>query len=633
MRKLLILTVLLFIALPLRAEWRRAGLYGADVRALVVDPSSPDTIYLGTSKGEVYRTTDGGKRWANPRGGVPFPGYTVDNLVIDASGRLWAAAWGIWGGGVIAVSTDGGVTWSRRDGGLEAFSVRALAVDPQNGETLVAGGLDGVWHTRNSGRSWRRISKQENVESVAIDPRSPETIYIGTWRQGWRTDDGGKTWKHIAEGMVLDTDIFAIHVDAANPDSLWLATCGWVYTTENRGDKWVRFKEGFNNRRIHDITLDPKNSNVVLAGSVAGLYRSPDKGKTWSVITSEDLVINAIGVHPERPRRIVLGTEGDGVYISNDGGKSFQRSSEGLHNVKVAAIVADPSRSDLVYAAVMFGGTASGVYRSEDAGRTWGRLSTTRMPEILTLVVTGGKQRRFLAGTENGFYTSGDGVEWRRVEPSMRTLRVEKIVRYGEQRLFAATSDGVYTTRDAGDSWSLLSSAPEKTVDMAVARYGGKPALFALKNSELLMFDGREWSVIKGAPGRGMTLATARDAEDLLVIAGPSGVRAGKIREGAWVDEASPVEAGGAVYFSGVEDGLYLAARNRSGIYVREGKNGWKSLGVPLGAGEISSIIADPFLAERLYIATHGYGIYVWDQRTSRLVSREASQGPPAATK
>jgi len=208
MRKLLIFLAIFLLAGSLEAQWRRAGLYGADVRALIADPSQPDTFYLGTSTGDVYVSRDGAKSWVNPRHGTPFPNYVVDNLVLDRDGRLWAACWGLWGGGVIAVSGDGGKNWERRDAGLEDFSVRAIAIDPNDSKFVVAGGLTGVHRSIDGGRTWEKISDQINVESLAIDPRSRDRIFVGTWRQGWRTDDGGKNWKHIADGMVLDTDMF-----------------------------------------------------------------------------------------------------------------------------------------------------------------------------------------------------------------------------------------------------------------------------------------------------------------------------------------------------------------------------------------------------------------------------------------
>src|SRR5436305_1009142 len=51
----------------------------------------PNLTHADTSGGEVYGSNDGAKTWRNPRGSVPFPGYIVDNLVIDREGRLWAA--------------------------------------------------------------------------------------------------------------------------------------------------------------------------------------------------------------------------------------------------------------------------------------------------------------------------------------------------------------------------------------------------------------------------------------------------------------------------------------------------------------------------------------------------------------
>src|SRR3954452_25248063 len=145
MRKLLFFLTIAILALPALGGWRRANLYGADVRALIIDPAHPDTLYLGTSGGEVYVSDDAAKTWRNPRGSVPFPGYVVDNLVIDREGRLWAACWGLWGGGVVAVSTDSGVTWSVRNEELHDVSVRAIAIDPHDAGFVVIGGLTGVY--------------------------------------------------------------------------------------------------------------------------------------------------------------------------------------------------------------------------------------------------------------------------------------------------------------------------------------------------------------------------------------------------------------------------------------------------------------------------------------------------------
>ena len=638
MRKLwLILIAVLSFALPLQAGWTRAGLYGADVRALVVDPKNPDVLYLGTSQGEVYASTDAGTSWTNPRLSTPFPGYVVDNLVIDGKGRLWAAAWGLWGGGVIAMSGDGGVSWSRRDAGLEKFSVRAIAVDPRDESRLVVGGLDGVHISEDSGNTWRKISDQINVESLAIDPRNADTIFVGTWRQAWRTDDGGKTWKHIEKGMVLDTDVFAIQINPKNPDSVWVSTCGWVYNSKDRGDTWVRYRDGFNNRRIHDVKVDPHDDKIVYAASVAGLYRTEDEGKAWKLVSDENLVINAIVLHPERPERIILGTEGDGIYVSDDRGATFRRSNRGLYNVKVAGVASDPVKKNRLYAAVYFGGAASGIYESHDGGEQWRKLSETKLPEMLSFIVRD-VSPKFVAGTERGIYWSEDGREWTPSEPATLPIRVDKIVPYNETRLFGATSEGVLTSKDGGKKWYRLADLNEKTIDIAIGRIGGKRALYAMTSSGLAVFDGTQWRRIEGAPTRGKQIAVRTEGESELVVIGSlQGIRAGKIdAEGRWEEETTPAGPFVDVHAAhGKDKGmLFIAARDRRDLLVSSTiKPQWKTLNAPLDPLSIVDVAADSHDNDTLYFGTSGQGVFIYRDVLPPRSSSPNTHTAPAGSK
>jgi Uncharacterized protein related to plant photosystem II stability/assembly factor len=628
MRKLLILLTILFLALPLCAQWRRANLYGADVRALIIDPVNPDTLYLGTSGGEVYVSTDGAKSWQNPRGGIPFPGYVVDNLVIDRSGRLWAACWGAWGGGVIAVSEDGGRNWTRRDAGLEDFSVRAIAVDPHDADFILAGGLTGVYRSTDGGASWEQISNQVNVESLAIDPRTRDRIYAGTWRQGTRTDDGGKTWKLINNGMVLDTDMFSITIDRYNPDKVWVSTCGWVYNTKNRGENWARFRDGFNNRRIHDIELDPCDKDSIYAGSVAGLYHSHDGGRTWYVISDESLVVNTIALHPQRPDRVILGVEGDGVYLSNDNAKTFTRMCDGLRNLTITSIAADSSQPKSVYAAVAFGGASSGVYRSADAGASWTKMGTNDLPPVLSLVVTEDSVVKFLAGTEKGFFWSSDGEQWTQAPPASTPVRVDKVLPFNKDRYFAATSEGVFTSRDSGKSWYLLAGAGNRAVDMAIGNLGEKRALFALTSVGVLAFDGAEWMPIEGAPPKGRTLAVRGKGDDQIIfVAGSQGVKAGRVgADRKWTEVEAPDAQFAAVFGSSrsSDNFVFLTSRQQHEMLVAEPKaQDWRSFPLPSRTAEVTSVALDPFDKERLYVGTLGEGIFIYEGKSDKYEAKK----------
>ncbi len=624
MRNLLISLAILLIAPPLQAQWRWAGLHGADVRSLIVDSRNPDRLFLGTSSGEVYVSHDGARNWILPRS-APFPGYVIDNLAVDRLGNLWAAAWGLWGGGVIAVSSDEGRTWTRRDAGLEDFSVRAFAVGAKDNRFVVAGGLTGVHRSLDGGETWEKISDQVDVESLAIDPRDRDWIFVGTRRQGWRTRDGGKTWNRIAKGMVLDTDMFAITIDPLQPDNIWVATCGWVYNSRNGGDLWTRYRDGFENRRIQAVAIDPADPSIIWAGSVAGLYRSDDIGLTWSRVTDDRLVVRAIALHARRKQRIVLGVEGDGVFVSNDHGTTFERRSEGLHNLRIASIAVDPLVADRVYAAILFGGSASGIYRSDDAGKTWKRASRTALPEVLTLAVAsdGEAGAKFLAGTERGFFASDDGEEWTQTEPSAAPIRVEKLLRLTRERWFAATSEGVFTTRDGGRAWTRVNESSSRAADIAIGSLGGRSALFALTASGLEVFDGERWLAIEGAPSRGRSLAVRSvGGRETVYIAGSNGVGAGAVEDGRWTPVPVPAPAmPNASVFSSVRGALFLASRGRGEILVNDpAGDAWSEVAIPIRNGEITSIAEDPFKPDRIYVGTGGEGLVIFEGTLRRRV-------------
>ncbi len=607
---LLLLIAMAFAHSAYAAKWTRAGLYGADVRAMALDSANPDRVYLGTSQGGVYVSDDGGRSWANPRGANPFPGFVIDELVVDRSARLWAAGWGLWGGGVIAVSDDGGRTWKRRDEGIGDLSVRAFTVSEADPDVLLAGGLTGVYRSRDLGESWERIADLPNVNSIAMDPGNVERVVVGTWRQAYRTENGGRDWTLIADGMVADTDVFAITMNRLDPDNIWLATCGWVYHSTNGGDGWTRYRDGFDNRRIHDVQIDPSDSRRVLAGSVAGLYRTEDHGISWSRISDDSLVINSILVTPDRPDRIILGTEGDGVYVSEDGGNTWERTNRGLHNVRVAVVAPDPVEPTDLYAAVIFGNAASGVYRSTDGGGSWSRLSRGVMPEVLALIVQDEGPSRFVAGTEKGFFASADGVDWHETTPL--PLHVGKIVRYGKHRLFAETSDGVYTSRDGGAGWYRLRGGSRAPIDLEIGTFGGAPALYVLVDGGIEIFDGRDWSKTRNVPGdaRGIELHSI-DGVEAVIISTAESVMIGTIEGGIWRPSDPASELSVKLGMASEVDRAIIAARKSSASPFSAD---WDYVRLPVPQRLIASIASDPSNPRRLFVATHGDGIFILEE-------------------
>ncbi len=295
--------------------WHRAALWGGDVRTVVFDPADPERAFAGTSGGQVYVSHDAGATWSDAGLTVPFRGWVVSDLVFDPErpGRLWAALWGLWGGGMVAATDDGGRSWDVRSAGLEGTQVYTLAAVPGRPDRLYAGTLSGVYRSDDAGTTWRHVSallpEVYKVTSLLVGP-DPETVIAGTWQRAYRSDDGGADWRPVFDGMVPDSEVFTLRPVPGSPGEIWASTCGWVYHTTDGGAHWRRHREGFENRRTPSFAVLP--GGRLLAGTVAGLHLSEDGGATWRRVGPEGLGIQDIALQPGHPGRVLLATEGAG---------------------------------------------------------------------------------------------------------------------------------------------------------------------------------------------------------------------------------------------------------------------------------------------------------------------------------
>ena len=180
---------------------------------------------------------------------------------------------------------------------------------------------------------------------------------------------------------------------------------------------------GFGPQSILSLAPDPANVNRIYAGTQGwGLALSTDGGRTWSATDPELnlLSVTAVAVHPSG-RVVYAGTRSRGLFLSSDGGASFEPAGRGLPDPEVRSIALDPLEQRRLFVA-----TAAGLAMSPDAGRSWRvfaqlprdvhdivtsplKRSPRREPSILPFDET---RRRFEVGNEPTVFAVADGAVW-----------------------------------------------------------------------------------------------------------------------------------------------------------------------------------------------------------------------------
>lgn len=405
-------------------DWRTTGPPGGDVRALVVDPSNPDRFYFGTLDGQIYTSSDGGKHWQLLHN-LGKPRLFVDHIIVDPRNPkvLYVGAHRHDVPGGFFKSTDGGQTW-RESAQLKNEAIHSLAQSESDPNTLIAGTFNTIFRSDDAGETWKqlptaKVPNLHHVESLAIDPRTSDTIYAGTFWLPYKSVDGGQNWKVIREGMIDDSDVFAIDIDPRDPNHVFASACSGIYESKNGGELWKKV-QGIpsQSRRTRAILQHPSTAGLILAGTTEGFWRS-DKGgdpDSWMVTTSRQLEINSIAVHPSRPDTIFIGTNNYGVMVSADAGKSFVPTNGGFSGRFANAILADRETPNRIYASTINTATGGGFFFvSNDNGESW-RPSMRSMPSrLITYAIIQDTRDANLIylGTNLGIYRSTDrGTSW-----------------------------------------------------------------------------------------------------------------------------------------------------------------------------------------------------------------------------
>lgn len=219
--------------------------------------------------------------------------------------------------------------------------------------------------------------------------------------------------------------------------------------------------------------------------------------------------INQLVLHPTKPGVFYAGTEGAGVLVSEDSGKTWVPRNEGLTEAAegtvsgyhIRCLVINPANPEIMYA----GMAAFGVFKSDDGGVSW-----TAMNEMLgdtftkVLGIHPAKPDVLYLGTDGGgmYRRSTGAAEWEEIISGMRNTYIKAMVMdaIDPNVIYVGTDGGVSKTTDGGDNWVNLQSGPRYVLSLAIDPENGKVVYAGTDGSGLFKTEdgGDNWVSLGG---------------------------------------------------------------------------------------------------------------------------------------
>jgi hypothetical protein len=506
------------------AHWQRTEGLIADPRKILIDSHSPQsdrTVYVvGNNSVSIRRAGKwaqgaapaGVERFLDVSAGFSSHGELIVYAMVEANAPD--------SGSGIVTSTNGGATWrvlhvaDATAGTPEFTGVAACLRHPEvayvSYEELQMGNsaFHGVARTSDAGATWSLVWKEaetpaanvhdawiserfgtdwgEPGTSLGVAPNNPDICYRTDLGRTMRTMDGGHTWEAVyshrqrdhtytTTGLDVTTD-YGVFFDPFDPRRIFIAyTDIGLFRSENAGQSWTSATIGVPrrwNNTTYWITFDPAV-----------------KGRAWGAMSYvHDLP------RPKMWRHTSPEKYSGGVCISDDGGKTWRPSNQGMPPTAATHILLDPTSppdARVLYVT----GFGRGVFKSVDGGKTWAlKIQGLPVPEpfawrlarckdgVLYLVVARRSEDGSYGNRQDGaLYRSRDGAEhWEKVPlpegvngPNGISIDPDDVDRlylaaWGRRLPTAAVDGGIYVSTDGGATWQNKLSRDQHVYDVTI---------------------------------------------------------------------------------------------------------------------------------------------------------------------
>lgn len=343
-------------------KWRNIGPFrGGRSNAVSGVPGNDQLYYTGYTGGGLWKTEDAGISWTNISDGHFNTGSVVDIAVSESNPNIIYVGMGehairgvmtTYGDGIYK-STDGGKTWKNM-GLQKTRHISDVVIHPSNPDIVYVAAQGpahgaseerGIYKSVDGGQTWKKIlfvDPDSGASSLSMDYHNPLILYAATWehrrlpwqvRSGgkgcniWKSTDAGETWQKINEGLPKQMGKIGVSVSRANPERVYAIveaekSVAGLYRSDNAGKSWSLMT---NNALITarswyymEVFADPVNADIVYVLN-APMTKSIDGGKTFTTVRVGHGDTHDLWINPTDNRNMILGDDGGGEITFNSG--------------------------------------------------------------------------------------------------------------------------------------------------------------------------------------------------------------------------------------------------------------------------------------------------------------------------
>lgn len=533
--------------------------------------------------------------------------------------------------------------------GPSGGDTREIVIDPKDRNHLYVSTIDGqIYASYDAGKTWSLLANfnrpQLILDQLSIDPRDSKVIYTSGHRHKeaggfFKTTDGGKTWKESKD--LKGEAIHSMTQSTLDPNVLMVGTITGVWISKDSGDNWKKIQSTSTPVNVDSLAIDPRNNDVIYAGTWWRAFKTTDGGQNWKVINSgmiDDSDVFSVDIDPRNPDNIYASACSGIYYSSNQGEKWAKIQGIPSQSRRTRDILQHPT-----VAGTVFAGTTEGLWITRDNGKSWA-LTTSRELEVNSIAVDPVDPNKVYISTNNyGVMVSNDaGKNFALNNGNLSTRLTYSIVpdierpnRMYSTTINTATGGGfVFISDDGGSTWipSVKNLAVNRTMPFAILQDRKTPDTIYLGTSIGIYHSldrGLSWNQVVAAktpakrPVKGRVAARSKTAKaasaKTVVAATPAAIRVPALVE----------KINALTYTEDGKNGL-LAATN-SGLYrTYDMKAGWEKL--PLGAGvseQVFTIATSAGDANRIIIGTGTSGVLISRDNGTTWKKTEVPENAP----